>query len=124
MQFPLINAKPKCMETSPKQSTQNFATEVCRKTRRVFTSEQKILIFIEEMRSELSVSANCREYGIANMVFYKRNKGFMEAGKNLKKKQIMKQKSIGIRRGVYLQYKLHSKTNPFLRNYYKRKFNS
>ena len=69
------------METSHKQSTENFVKEVRRKARRVFTSEQKILIVMEAMRGELSTAAICRKYGIANTLFYKWNKEFMEAGK-------------------------------------------
>lgn len=69
------------METNHKQSTENFVKEVRRKARRVFTSEQKILIVMEAMRGELSTAAICRKYGIANTLFYKWNKEFMEAGK-------------------------------------------
>ena len=69
------------METNQKQSTENFVKEVRRRTRRVFTSEQKILIVMEAMRGELSTGAICRKYGIANTLFYKWNKEFMEAGK-------------------------------------------
>lgn len=69
------------METNHKQSTENFVKEVRRRTRRVFTSEQKILIVMEAMRGELSTSAICRKYGITNALFYKWNKEFMEAGK-------------------------------------------
>ena len=69
------------METTPKQSTENFVKEVRRKTRRIFTSEQKILIVMEAMRGETSVAAVCRKYGIAHTVFYKWNKEFMDAGK-------------------------------------------
>lgn len=69
------------MGTSRKQSTENFVKEVRRKTRRVFTSEQKILIVMEAMRGELSTAAICRKYGIANTLFYKWNKEVMEAGK-------------------------------------------
>lgn len=69
------------METNHKQSTENFVKEVRRKSRRVFTSEQKILIVMEAMRGELSTAAICRKYGISNNLFYKWNKEFMEAGK-------------------------------------------
>jgi|SRR6516162_11278115 hypothetical protein len=74
------------METNPKQSTENFVKEVYQKTRRVFTFEQKILIVMEAIRGELSAAPICRKCGIANTVFCKRNKEFMEAGKNLKMK--------------------------------------
>lgn len=69
------------METNQKQSTENFVKEVCRKTHRIFTSEQKILIVIEAMRGESSTAAICCKYGISNALFYKWNKEFMEAGK-------------------------------------------
>jgi transposase len=68
------------METNHKQSTENFVKEVRRRTRRVFTSEQKILIVMEAMRGELSTAAICRKYGINNNLFYKWNKEFMKAG--------------------------------------------
>ena len=69
------------METTPKQTAENFVKDVRRKSRRIFTSEQKILIVMEAMRGELSVSAICRKYGISNALFYKWNKEFLEAGK-------------------------------------------
>jgi transposase len=69
------------METTNKQSTENFIKEVRRKSRRMFTSEQKILIVMEAMRGELSTAAICRKYGLAHSLFYKWNKEFMEAGK-------------------------------------------
>lgn len=39
-----------------KQTTDNFIKDVRRKTRRVFSSEQKIQIVMEAMREELSVA--------------------------------------------------------------------
>jgi transposase len=77
------------METKPqkssagnhKQTPENFVKDIRRKTRRVFTSEQKILIVMEALRGEESVAAICRKHGIADSVFYKWNKEFLEAGK-------------------------------------------
>ena len=45
------------METNrkKKQTTENFIKDVRRKTRRVFSSEQKIQIVMEAMRAEMSV---------------------------------------------------------------------
>ena len=45
------------METNrkKKQTTENFIKVVRRKTRRVFSSEQKIQIVMEAMRAEMSV---------------------------------------------------------------------
>jgi len=64
-----------------KQSTENFIKDIRRKTRRIFTSEQKILIVMEAIRGESSVTEICRKYGIHTTMFYKWNKEFLEAGK-------------------------------------------
>ena len=70
------------METKPKKSTaENFVKDIRRKTRRLFTSEQKILIVMEAIRGETSVAELCRKYGIHQTQFYKWNKEFLEAGK-------------------------------------------
>jgi len=69
------------MESNKKQSTENFIKDIRRKTRRLFTSEQKIMIVMEALRGELSTVEICRKYGINQSMFYKWNKEFMEAGK-------------------------------------------
>jgi transposase len=44
------------METKPqKSSTENFVKDIRNKTRRIFTSEQKILIVMEAIRGESPV---------------------------------------------------------------------
>jgi transposase len=67
--------------TASKQSTENFIKDIRRKTRKLYSSEQKILIVMEALRGEESVAAICRKHGIAESMFYKWNKEFMEAGK-------------------------------------------
>src|SRR5476649_1343021 len=69
------------MEAKKKQSTENFIKDIRRKTRRVFSSEQKIMIVMEALRGELSAAEVCRKYSITQALFYKWNKEFMEAGK-------------------------------------------
>ncbi|SDD43725.1 transposase [Niabella drilacis] len=64
-----------------KQTPENYIKELRRKTRRVFSTEQKISIVVEGMRAETSVREICRKYGIAESLFYKWNKEFFEAGK-------------------------------------------
>lgn len=66
---------------SKKQTPENFVRDVRRKSRRLFTSEQKILIVMEAIRGETSVAEICRKYGIHQTQFYKWNKQFLEAGK-------------------------------------------
>ena len=75
------------METKPqksaasKQTPDNFIKDVRRKARKLYSSEQKILIVMEALRGEESVAAICRKHGIAESMFYKWNKEFLEAGK-------------------------------------------
>ena len=69
------------METKKKQTTENYIKEIRRKTRRIFSSEQKILIVMEALRAETSVADLCRKYSIQESQFYKWNKEFLEAGK-------------------------------------------
>lgn len=70
------------MEAKPqKPSAENFVKDIRRKTRRLFSAEQKILIVMEALRGEDSIAAICRKHGIADSVFYKWNKEFLEAGK-------------------------------------------
>jgi len=70
------------METKPQKSTtENFVKDIRRKTRRLFTSEQKILIVMEAIRGEIPVAELCRKYGIHQAQLYRWNKEFLEAGK-------------------------------------------
>ena len=69
------------MELKNKQTTENFIKDIRRKTRRVFSSEQKIMIVMEAQRGEESVASICRKHAISQVLFYKWNKEFMEAGK-------------------------------------------
>jgi transposase len=69
------------METMKKQTTENFIKEVRRRTRRTFSSEQKITIVMEALRAEMSIAELCRKYSIHEAQFFKWNKEFLEAGK-------------------------------------------
>lgn len=76
-----METKPQKTSSEQKQSPENFIKDIRRKTRRIFSSEQKILIVMEALRGEDSVAAICRKHGIVESVFYKWNKEFLEAGK-------------------------------------------
>ena len=58
----MLNLKNKFMETNQKQSTENFIKDIRRKTRRLFSSEQKIMIVMEALRGENSTSEIWRKY--------------------------------------------------------------
>ncbi len=75
-----MEAKSK-QSPAQKQTTENFIKDIRKKTRKLYSSEQKILIVMEALRGEESVAAICRKHGIAESMFYKWNKEFMEAGK-------------------------------------------
>jgi transposase len=76
-----METRPQKPSSEKKQTPENFINDVRRKTRRIFSSEQKILIVMEALRGEDSVAAICRKHGIVESVFYKWNKEFLEAGK-------------------------------------------
>ena len=52
------------METKKKQTPENFIKDIRRRTRRIFSSEQKIGIVMEALRAEISVAELCRKYSI------------------------------------------------------------
>ena len=72
------------METKPqKTSAENHVKGIHRKTGRLFTFEQKILIIMEAIRGENQIAEICRKYGIHQTQFFKWNKQFLEACKKL-----------------------------------------
>lgn len=62
-------------------SPEALLKDIRRNTKRLFSSEQKVLIVMEGIRAELSVAELCRKYGISDSTYYKWNKEFIEAGK-------------------------------------------
>ena len=64
-----------------KRSTTALISELKRKTRRSYSSEEKIRIIIEGLRGETSIAELCRKEGISQGIYYKWSKDFMEAGK-------------------------------------------
>lgn len=55
--------------------------DIKRITRRKYSSEEKIRIVIEGMRGEVSIAELCRKEGIAQNLYYRWSKDFMESGK-------------------------------------------
>ncbi len=64
-----------------KQSVTSLVKEIKRRTRRVFSSEEKIKIVLEGLRGEDSIKELCRKYGIHEANYYNWSKDFIEAGK-------------------------------------------
>lgn len=69
------------MKTPKKTTAEHYIKDIRRKTRRLFSSEQKTQIVMEALRAEMSVAELCRKYSINESQFYKWNKEFLEAGK-------------------------------------------
>jgi transposase len=64
-----------------KITTEYIVRDIKRKTRRKFTSEEKIRIVIMGLRGEESIAAICRKEGISPNLYYTWSKSFLEAGK-------------------------------------------
>ncbi len=55
--------------------------DIRRATRRHFSAEDKIRIVLEGLRGEDSIAELCRKEGIAQNLYYRWSKEFLEAGK-------------------------------------------
>lgn len=66
---------------SRKRSASSLISELKRKTRRTYGSEEKIRIIIDGIRGETTIAELCRKEGISQGIFYKWSKDFMDAGK-------------------------------------------
>lgn len=64
-----------------KKNARSLISDLKRKTKKQYGSEEKIRIVIEGMRGEVTVAELCRQEGIAQANYYKWLKDFMEAGK-------------------------------------------
>jgi len=65
-----------------KASAEATVRTIRRKTRRQYNAEEKIRIVLEGLRGEDTVSELCRREGIAQSLYYKWSKEFLEAGKS------------------------------------------
>ena len=62
-------------------NTEKAVKNIRRRTRRKFSSEEKIRIVIDGLRGEVSVAELCRREGINNNLYDRWSKDFLEAGK-------------------------------------------
>ena len=68
-------------QTLPNGTAEQHVREIRRKTRKQYSSEEKIRIVISGLRGEHSIAELCRREGIAESLCYTWSKEFMEAGK-------------------------------------------
>jgi transposase len=66
---------------SEKESTEKKIRNIRRQNRKKYSAEEKIRIVLEGLRGDESIAELCRREGIAQSMYYKWSKEFMEAGK-------------------------------------------
>ena len=64
-----------------KPSATEVVKEIKRRTRRVFSADEKIKIVLEALRGEESIASICRKHDRHQNTYFKWSKDFMEAGK-------------------------------------------
>ena len=64
-----------------KRSVEKTVRDIRRRTRKKYSSEEKIRIVLEGLRGEESIAELCRKEGLNPNVYYRWSKEFMEAGK-------------------------------------------
>jgi len=69
------------MNAKQSLDSESVVRDIRRKTRRKFSSEEKIRIVLEGLKGEISISELCRREGIVSNLYYRWSKDFLEAGK-------------------------------------------
>ena len=64
-----------------KDAADKLVKNIRRRTSRKYSAEEKIRIVVAGLRGEESIAALCRREGIAESLYYKWSKEFLEAGK-------------------------------------------
>ena len=62
-------------------TSESMIRDIKRRTRRKFSSEEKIRIVLDGLRGEESIAAICRREGINPNLYYRWSKDFLEHGK-------------------------------------------
>src|SRR4029077_15891943 len=64
-----------------KDPAEKVVKDIRRATRKQYSAEEKIRIVLEGLRGEDSIAGLCRREGIAQNLYYRWSKDFLEAGK-------------------------------------------
>src|ERR1700735_2557376 len=64
-----------------KGTAEKVVKDIRRATRKQYSAEEKIRIVLEDLRGEDSIAEPCRREGIAQNLYYRWSKDFLEAGK-------------------------------------------
>lgn len=71
----------KAKETNETKHAEVIIKDIRRRTKRKFSSEEKIRIVISGLRGDDSINTICRKEGIAPALYYRWSKDFLDAGK-------------------------------------------
>jgi len=63
------------------ESAESTVRNIRRNTRKKYGAEEKIRVVLEGLRGESTIAELCRREGIAQSLYYKWSKEFLEAGK-------------------------------------------
>jgi len=66
---------------TPHSQSERLVKDIRRKTRKQYSAEKKIRIVLDGLRGEDIIAEPCRHEGIAQSLYYKWSKEFLEAGK-------------------------------------------
>jgi len=69
------------MTKGRERNPESVVQEIRRKTRRKYSSEEKIKIALEGLKGEQSIAEICRREGINPNMYYRWSKDFLESGK-------------------------------------------
>ena len=72
-----MRQKPQTQQTAADRTIK----DIRRATRKQYSAEEKIRIVLDGLRGEESIAELCRREGIAQSIYYKWSKEFLEAGK-------------------------------------------
>jgi len=72
-----MRQKPQTRQTGAAKAIK----DIRRATRKQYSAEEKIRIVLDGLRGEESIAELCRREGIAQSIYYKWSKEFLEAGK-------------------------------------------
>lgn len=69
------------MKAKETKNAEAVIKDIRRRTKRKFSSEEKIRIVLSGLRGDDSINTICRKEGIAPALYYRWSKDFLEAGK-------------------------------------------
>src|SRR6476469_5973114 len=78
----VIGAKMRQQTRPLKEPAEKVVQDIRRATRKHYSAEEKIRIVLEGLRGEDSIAELCRREGIAQNLYYRWSKDFLEAGRS------------------------------------------